>query len=125
MYYLTLAMNWAVRICGSIVVVLGLFFWTGRLLEFLPLHMVLGLVLIAALWILALLAIFKGVMSAFGVFALAWGALVVAVGMMQDSFLPGDAHWIVKSIHLLLGLSAIFVAQRLSRALQNSERKRG
>jgi hypothetical protein len=118
LYYVTLATNWIVRLTGSVVVLLGLLFWFGRLLELLPLHMLLGLVLVAALWIIASLAIFKGVMSALGVFALGWGAAVIALGMTQDSILLGEAHWIVKALHLLLGLSVIFLAQRLSRALQ-------
>jgi hypothetical protein len=122
LYYVTVAMNWIVRLAGLVVVILGLLFWFGRFLELLPLHMLLGLVLVAALWLIASLAILKGVMSAFGIFALGWGAAVIALGMTQDSLLLGDAHWIVKAVHLLVGISVIFLAQRLSKALQRTLR---
>jgi hypothetical protein len=36
-----------------------------------------------------------------------WGLIVLAVGGMQTQWLPGPLHWIIRVVHLLLGLSLV------------------
>ena len=48
--------DWRVNGC-LVQIILGVVFWTGNLLNLIPLHMVLGLVLVLALWTLAVLAV--------------------------------------------------------------------
>jgi hypothetical protein len=43
-----------------------------------------------------------------------WGALVVGLGLTQSQLLPGDAHWVVQVLHLLVGLGAKGLAQNLA-----------
>ncbi|MBX6332057.1 MAG: hypothetical protein IRY91_09440, partial [Gemmatimonadaceae bacterium] len=45
--------RWLVRLCGIALIILGILFWAGRALSLVPLHMLLGLVLVLALWVLA------------------------------------------------------------------------
>ncbi len=45
-----------VRFTGLTLIVLGVFFWTGRALTLVPLHMRVGVVFVISLWALALLA---------------------------------------------------------------------
>jgi hypothetical protein len=47
-------------------------------------------------------------------FAIAWGLLVAGVGMTQQGLLPGDLHWIVRVMHLVIGLAAMPIAERLA-----------
>jgi hypothetical protein len=42
-----------VRVLGPILILLGLVFWTGNALVLVPVHMLLGLVLVLALWTIA------------------------------------------------------------------------
>ena len=51
----------AVRLLGLILLVLGLRFWTGHSLRFIPVHMRIGEVVIALLWILSGIGLRKGV----------------------------------------------------------------
>ena len=50
------------------------------------------------------------------------GLLLTIVGLYQDNWLIGSAHWVIQVIHLLLGLSAIglgeMIAARTRRRLQ-------
>ena len=48
------------------------------------------------------------------VVVIVWGVLVVALGMTQDSLLTGDLHWLIKVVHLLVGLGAIGQAESLA-----------
>ena len=46
--------------------------------------------------------------------AFVWGVIVVALGMTQDSLLTGDLHWLIKVLHLLVGLGAVGMAESLA-----------
>jgi hypothetical protein len=35
------------------------------------------------------------------------GLITLILGLIQDSLVPGGAHWVIQVLHLLLGLAAI------------------
>ena len=92
------------RISGIVLVVLGLLFWTGRALPLVPLHMGLGVVLVLALWAQAALSARAGAPAALIVFAIAWGVVMPVFGMTQAGILPGPYHWIIRVLHLAVGI---------------------
>lgn len=49
-----------IGISGPTALVLGVLFWTGNALTLIPMHMLAGIVLILALWTLAVLAAVSG-----------------------------------------------------------------
>jgi hypothetical protein len=106
--------QWIVRVTGAIQLVLGSLFWVGTALTLISLHMLSGIVLVLALWLLAGLAAAAGVRVGFVVLAAVWGLVVVWLGLNQAQFLTGSLHWIVQVIHLLLGLGAIGQAENLA-----------
>jgi hypothetical protein len=77
-----------------------------------PVHMLLGLLVVLSLWIV-------GVGQAFGpggswplaLAALLLGALVIVVGIRQSSLLVGPFHWVIQVSHLLLGGLAVGLGQ--------------
>ena len=103
-----------VRVTGAVQIVTGLLFWTGNALALLPVHLLSGVVLVLALWVLAVLAARAGVGAGRAALAGLWGALVVGLGLTQSQLLPGDAHWVVQVVHLLVGLGAMGLAQNLA-----------
>ena len=111
----TTVAQWVVRITGAIQIVLGALFWTGNAPNLVQAHMLSGIALVLALWVLALLAGRAGIPGGFVVLAFAWGLVVVLFGLNQARILPGPLHWIVQTIHLLLGLGAIGLAEHLAR----------
>src|SRR5690349_8857406 len=106
--------RWLVRMLGSVLIVLGLLFWFGNALSLIPVHMLLGLLLVLTLWTLAVLAVRARVQPGFVVLGIVWGAVVPILGLTQDQLLPGPMHGIIRVLHLLLGLGAIGVAEMLA-----------
>jgi hypothetical protein len=116
---------WVIRITGPTQVVLGVLFWTGRALGLLPIHMLIGLVFVLALWALAALAAVAGLRWTYVLAAVAWGLVVPVFGMLQMRLLPGPGHWIVEVTHLLIGVAAMVVAARLARFVREHPRAVG
>jgi hypothetical protein len=109
-----------VRVTGLVMLVLGVLFWTGNATSLIPLHRVLGFVLVLALWTLAFLAARAGVQPGLVALAVIWGLLMPALGLTQDQLLPGGAHWVVRVLHLLVGLAAIGQAEVLATRIERA-----
>jgi hypothetical protein len=116
----TTVIQMLIRLLGLIMIVLGVLFWTGNALNFIGLHMLLGLTLVLLLWALAIMAARGGVSLGLVALAITWGLIVVALGMTQNRLLPGDAHWVIKVLHLLVGIGAIGIAERLAASIKRS-----
>ena len=108
---------WVLRITGLIQIVLGLLFWTNNAFSLIPIHILVGFVLVLALWALAILAGLAGVSRGPVVLALVWGLIVPIFGLTQSQILPGPAHWVIEVLHLLVGLAAIGLGARLARLI--------
>jgi hypothetical protein len=95
-------------LAGLLALVLGLLFWTGAALNLVSMHMLLGLLAVGALCVIGIGQAFaKGGSWTLALCALVVGALMVVIGMNQTSLIAGDLHWVIRVIHLLLGLLTI------------------
>ena len=98
----------ALSLAGLLALILGLLFWTGSALNLISLHMLLGFLAVGALWII-------GVAQAFGhsgswiiaLVSIIVGGLMLFLGLTQSSLMMGEFHWVIRVIHLLLGLLTI------------------
>jgi hypothetical protein len=104
-----------VRLLGVVMLVLGGLFWSGNALELVPIHMLLGVLLVLALWSVAILAARSGVHPGLVALGLLWGLVVPTLGVLQAGLLPGPLHWLIQVLHLLVGLGAIGLAETLAR----------
>ncbi|MDD5370877.1 MAG: hypothetical protein PHQ40_17485, partial [Anaerolineaceae bacterium] len=95
-------------------IALGVLIWLGIGVTLVPVHMLVGTLLVVSLWVLALVAWRLGVPTGLPLVAFLWGILVVVLGVTQGGLLPGQAHWVVRVVHLLVGLGAIGQAERLA-----------
>jgi hypothetical protein len=109
-----------IRFTGLLQIVLGLLFWTGNALSLIPIHMLVGLVLVLSLWTLAFLAARAGVHPGFVALAAIWGLVVPILGFTQAQLLPGDTHWVIEILHLLLGLGAIGQGEGLAARIKRA-----
>ena len=108
---------WIVRVAGTLQLVLGALFWTGHAYAFLPVHIISGAVIVLTLWTVAVLAIIAGTRRGLALFGLLWGLALPAFGMQQATMLVGSMHWIVRVLHLLMGLAAMALAGTLGQAI--------
>ena len=109
------------RLGGALAVILGILFWSGNSLNLIPIHMLLGLLVVLSLWIVGI----GQALSSGGSWPLAGGALllgllVIVVGMRQSSLLVGPFHWVIQVVHLLLGILAVGVGQIATARWRNS-----
>lgn len=121
----TLATMWIVRVAGIVQIVFGLLFWTGRALGYIPLHMSVGFVVVLGLWTLAVLALVARTGAGLALFGLLWGLALPALGMTQAAILVGPWHWIIRVVHLLMGLTALGLADRLATRVLKSRAPSG
>ena len=104
-----------VRLCFVTLLVLGIAFWSGHWFALIPLHMIVGIVLVLGLWLTSILAAVARVPVGIVVGGLVWGVLVLAFGMKQMTLVPGASHWMIQWLHLLVGIAAIGLNERLAR----------
>lgn len=95
-------------LAGVLALISGLFFWAGTALHLVSMHMLLGFLTIAALWVVAIGQCFSkagsGIIAAG---ALLVGALTIVIGLYQASLMVGPLHWVIEVIHLVLGILTI------------------
>jgi hypothetical protein len=95
-------------LAGVLGLISGLFFWTGTALTLVSMHMLLGFLAVAALWVVAIGQVFSNAGSwIIAACALLVGALTIVIGLYQTSLMIGPLHWIIEVIHLALGILTI------------------
>lgn len=113
-------------LAGLLALISGLVFWAGFAIHLISMHMLLGLVAVAALWVIAIAQAFArggGWLIAGGSFLL--GALTILVGLYQTSIMLGAHHWVIQVIHLLLGVSMIGLGHMAAARSKNQKNNRG
>jgi hypothetical protein len=106
---------WIVRVAGVLQLLLGVSIWIGFGQRLTPVHILTGVLIVVGLWILAILALIARGRPALVGFALVWGLALPALGMTQATILVGPMHWIIRVVHLLMGLIALGTADALAK----------
>jgi len=95
-------------LAGVLALISGLFFWTGAALNLVSMHMLLGFLAVAALWVVGIGQAFSKIGSwIVAACSLVLGALTIVIGLYQISLMVGPWHWIIEVIHLALGILTI------------------
>lgn len=115
-----IVLQWIIRLTGVAEIVLGFLFWSGHALSLVPIHMLIGIVLVLALWVLSGIAGAAGAGGGRVALGFFWGAVVIALGMTQTRLLVGSGHWIVRVLHLVVGLAAIGMGEGLTRRVKRT-----
>ena len=107
-----------VRITGILQLVMGILIWMGGFPYLVPVHMLIGVVFVLAMWVLGFRAISARVASAFAVVLIGWGAFVVAFGMTQAQILPGPNHPVIQVVHVVVGLMAMGFSDMVAKKMR-------
>jgi hypothetical protein len=110
------------RIAGTLALLLGLLFWfITEPQGLVPVHLLLGILVVLAALALGIL----GLMAPGGNKGMAGAAIVVAillviVGFGQENWLshPGDPHWLIQLLHLVVALATIGLGEVTARGLR-------
>ncbi|HEY2960291.1 MAG TPA: hypothetical protein VGM21_19105 [Actinomycetota bacterium] len=107
-----------IRACFVVQLLLGGLFWTNNARGLIPLHQLVGFILVIAIWVQAGIAARAGVNLGLVAFAAVWALVVPILGLNQTELLPGSAHWVIQVLHLLVGIAAVGLAERLAAGAQ-------
>jgi hypothetical protein len=110
------------RIIGLVLIVLGILFWAGRANQLLPLHIVLGSLLVLTLLAQAMLAARAGANRGLIALAVLWGPIMLVFGMAHANLLPGQFHWVVRVLHLAVGIVAMGMVDVLGKQVRVRDR---
>ena len=102
------------RIAALVQVIVGIGLWTGHLYSLVDVHRTIGVLFVLALWSIAAIALVQRRATGLAAFAVIWGVVVAAVGFTQQQLLPGDLHWIVRVLHLVIAMASMPIAERLA-----------
>jgi O-antigen ligase len=100
--------QWVVRITGVLLLILGLLLWTRDVPSSLvPVHILLGVLMVLALWLLAATASQQGVPAGMAIGVALLGLVTLVFGLTQARLLQNEFHWVVQVVHLVLGMAAV------------------
>lgn len=109
-----------IGLAGLALIALGLGFWVGHGLNLVPLHEQLGIFIVLLLWVVAGIGFAYGVDRVRLAIAIVWGFIVIGFGFSQVGMLVGDLHWIVRLLHLLVGLAALGIAANIAKQISTA-----
>ena len=102
------------RLSAVLQVVVGVGMWMGHWGSLLPVHWANGVLFVLLSWTIAVIALVQRRAVRRALLALLWGFVVIAFGFAQQGILPGSLHWIIRVLHLAVGLAALGIAEGLA-----------
>src|SRR5215475_12292746 len=99
-------------LAGIGAMTLGLLHWFFRI-SFIEFHMLFGLLLTLTLLITGIVAVFTKGLRALGAIAIVFALIVPVFGITQMQILVGDFHWLIRVAHLLVGVAAVSLTERI------------
>jgi hypothetical protein len=99
-------LRWVGSIAGLGALTLGLLFWIANI-NFISIHMLLGVTVALSLLLLGLVALSKQGMRLLGAVGVIYALFVPVFGLTQNRILVTSAHWVIQAAHLLVGIGAL------------------
>ena len=107
-----------VRITGIAQLLLGVMIWMGNAGGLVPVHMLIGLIFVLAMWILGFRAMRAGVSGLLAGILLLWGAAILAIGMTQAQLMPGPNHAAIQIAHVVMGLIGMGLSEMVGKRMR-------
>lgn len=93
-------------IAGLVALLLGLLFWITNI-DLINIHMLFGLIVAIALLVMSIIAVCTKGMRIWGIAGIIYAIIVPIFGMTQANILTTDQHWLIQTLHMLVGIGAI------------------
>lgn len=115
----------ALMLSGGVLLVLGVYIWTGNGDWVIPAHIAVGAILVITVWAIATTAALAGVSRPLIAMAVAWSVLVLLFGVTQGRILEGGAHWVIQVVHLAISIALVGWGQLLIVATKRETSAKG
>ena len=95
-----------VGIAGLCALVLGLFIWIANI-DLTDIHMLFGLLVTLGLLVISLIALTARGLRIWGMVGIVYAIIAPIFGELQSNMLVGNLHWLIQTLHTLVGIGAI------------------
>ncbi len=95
-----------VGLAGLCALVLGLFIWIANS-DLTDIHMLFGLLVTVGLLVMSIIALTASVLRIWGMVGIVYAIIVPIFGELQSNMLVGNLHWLIQTLHTLVGIGAI------------------
>jgi hypothetical protein len=95
-----------VGLAGLCALVLGLFIWIARA-DLTDIHMLFGLLVTLGLLAMSIIALTARGLRIWGIVGIVYALIVPIFGVSQVDVLAGNLHWLIQTLHLLVGIGAM------------------
>ena len=102
------------RVAMLLQIIVGIGLWTGHLYSFVNAHRAVGMLFVLALWVIGVIALAQHRTVGLAAFAIVWGVVVAGLGFSQQGILIGEWHWVIRVLHLVIGMASMPIAERLA-----------
>ncbi len=95
-----------VGVAGLCALVLGLFIWIANI-DLTDIHMFFGLLVTLGLLVMSIIALTARGLRIWGIAGIVYAIIVLIFGVSQSNILVGNLHWLIQTLHTLVGIGAI------------------
>lgn len=114
-----------VGLAGLCALVLGLLIWIANI-DLTDIHILFGLLVTLGLLAMRIIALVARGLRIWGMVGISYPIILLIFGVAHSNLLVGNLHWLIQTLHTLVGIGALvltgFLAAR-SMQLQRSETK--
>ncbi len=101
-----------VGLAGLGALVLGLVIWIANT-DLIDIHMLFGLLVTLGLLTMSILALTARGLRIWGLVGIVYAVILPILGVSQSSMLTGNLHWLIQTLHLLIGIGALILTGAL------------
>jgi len=95
-----------VGIAGLCALVLGLLIWIANI-DLTDIHMLFGLLVTLGLLVMSIIALTARELCIWGLVGIVYAIIVLIFGVSQSNMLVGNLHWLIQTLHMLVGIGTI------------------
>ena len=113
-----------VGIAGLCALVLGLFIWIANS-DLTDIHMLFGLLVTLGLLVMSVTALTASGLRIWGLVGIVYAIILLVFGEAQSNILAGNLHWLIQTLHTLIGIGAIALTGFLGARYRMLSARRG
>jgi len=127
-------LQWILRVMVLATLALGITTWLAmagvidaHVLEngIVEVHMLCGLTVALSFLIHNIIMLFTHGVRALGGAGIVYALVIPAFGLTQDMILPGSMHWLIQTLHLLVGVGALLLTEIMGRRYRTAKQSVG
>jgi hypothetical protein len=114
-----------VGLAGLCALVLGLLIWIANI-DLTDIHILFGLLVTLGLLAMSIIALTAPGLRFWGMVGISYAIILLIFGVAHSNLLVGNLHWLIQTLHTLVGIGAIVLTGALGaryRTLKRGEAK--